>query len=98
MKIIISTLLFSFICIIYSQAQWVAVGFEIEMGVYQWQKRPNNITNPGVSTGQILSFPSVGPKIWFGDWDYWTVSIEGKVDYSVFALDAGGKLGFGTIS
>lgn len=98
MKKIISILLFSFTCISYSQAQWVGIGFEIEMGLYQWHKRPQNITNPGVSTGQILSFPSVGPKIWFGDWDSWTISLESKLDYSVFALDVRGKSGFGTVS
>ena len=98
MKKIISIILFSFICSIQSQAQWVGIGLEMEMGWYQWHKRPDNIFNPGASSGQILSFPAVGPKIWFGDWEMWTISIESKVDYSVFAVNIGEKSGFGTLS
>jgi hypothetical protein len=46
MKKTISILLFCFICINYSQAQWAGIGFEIEMSWYQWHRRPHNIINP----------------------------------------------------
>lgn len=76
----------------------VGIGIETELALYEWNKQPTNNTGTNRSTGQVLSLPSVGPKIWFGDWHEWTISIESKIIFSPFAFNLQDKKGFGSIS
>ncbi len=82
----------------FAEAQLVGIGLATELSLYQRYKKPNNHPNPSSSSGQILSFPAIGPKIWFGDWEEWTISIEGKIDYSVLSFDIPKYSGMGAIS
>ncbi|MCP4442824.1 MAG: hypothetical protein GY810_28295 [Aureispira sp.] len=82
-----------------SYAQFdVAIGFETELQVYEWQQRPKPQASPYRSVGQVFSFPSIGPKIWFGDWNFLTVSLDGKVAFSPFSLDLVKYKGMGSLS
>ncbi len=78
----------------------VAIGFEGEVSAYQWNKKPRSILvgKGHRSSGQIISLPSFGPKIWFGDWEVFTVSIESKIDFSPFTLDVRKYKGMGAVS
>lgn len=82
-----------------SYAQFdVAIGFETELQLYEWQQRPKPQASPYRSVGQVFSFPSIGPKIWFGDWHFLTVSLDGKVAFSPFSLDLVKYKGMGSLS
>lgn len=88
-------------CLLFSYSSMnaqVAVGLETDFSLYQWYKRPSNISNPESSSGQLLAFPSIGPKVWFGDWEDWTISIEGKIDYAPFSFEMNDEGGFGALS
>ncbi len=76
----------------------VGIGVETELGLYEWYKQPKNGGNVSRSSGQLLSLPSVGPKIWFGDWHEWTISLESKIIFSPFAFNLQDKKGFGSLA
>ncbi len=80
----------------FSSAQ-VAVGFETETSFYQWNKRPIDQTSEFRSTGQVLGI-GAGPKIWFGDWNSWTISLEAKANFAALSLDVQKYKGMGTLS
>lgn len=97
MKKVFIVIISFFLFISLSHSQNIGIGLELEASVYQWHKKPNTITG-GSSSAQLLAFPAIGPKIWFGDWEEYTISLEGKVDFAPFSFNIDEYYGMGAIS
>lgn len=93
--ILVSFLNFFIIPTLHSQ---IGIGVETETSLYQWHRSPESQVRGNGGEGQVLSFLSIGPKIWFGDWDSWTISLEGKIGFAPLSLDLGRRSGFGSLT
>lgn len=81
-----------------STSAQIGIGVETETSLYQWHRSPRSQYRGSGGDGQILSFLSVGPKLWFGDWDYWTISLEGKISFAPLSMDLKKVRGLGSLT